>query len=67
MNEKKCYSWISPKIATTYTVVLIEVNWYKLFWAIALSLILQYSQNWLVSNEPQEHVKHETDRILTQQ
>ena len=30
------------------------------------SLIRQYSQNWLLSNEPQEHMKHETGRILIQ-
>ena len=33
---------------------------------LQLSLILQNSQNWLVSNEPQEHIKYETDKMLTQ-
>ena len=31
-----------------------------------LSLILQYSQNWLVPNKPQEHVNNETDATLAQ-
>ena len=29
-------------------------------------LNIQNSQNWLVSNELQEHIKHETNKILTQ-
>ena len=33
---------------------------------LQLSLILQNSQNWMVSNEPQEHIKHGTDKVLTQ-
>ena len=41
-------------------------NTYKPFQANTLSLILQYSQNWLIPNEPQKHEKYETDRILTQ-
>ena len=27
---------------------------------------LQHSENWRIPNEPQEHVKHYTDRILAQ-
>ena len=58
-KKKKFYSRRSDKIATTYTEQITEQILY-------LSLILQYSQNWLVPNEPQKHEKHETDRILTQ-
>ena len=52
-----------------------KIGYYKFFFiffvcARCASLLylslLQYSEHWLVPNKQQEHVKHETDRMLTQ-
>ena len=69
---EKSRTW--HKITTAYTLSMIyysanlnrltHINDFEQI--LKLSFILQNSQNWMVSNEPQEHIKHETDKILTQ-
>ena len=68
-EKKKILFW---NIAWSSHYIYCSANWNQLICinpfeqVLALSLILPYSQNWLLPNKPQKHVKHETYRTLTQ-
>ena len=67
-EKMRSYFRTLDKIATTYTAMLIEVNYHiKPFWANTISKSHTSAfLKLLVANKPQKHEKYETDRILTQ-